>query len=190
MPIGKSLRFEVFARDGFTCQYCGARPPDVILEVDHIHPVSKGGTDDTINLITSCYDCNRGKRAKVISAIAPRPDADLAMLKIQQESLEIERFLKAKKKRDRQLSLAVTAAQEEWCKYLTPGLMPNPRVILPWLERYGIEEVLKSIRAAVPSYSTGRFGRDERSVFQKLLPWVGAILRNRERNSEEVGSIQ
>lgn len=57
----KLLRFEIFKRDGFTCQYCGGHPPDKTLEVDHIIPVSKGGTDEMHNLITSCFDCNRGK---------------------------------------------------------------------------------------------------------------------------------
>jgi 5-methylcytosine-specific restriction endonuclease McrA len=60
-PISKTLRFSVFKRDSFTCQYCGKMAPDVILEVDHINPVSKNGSGDILNLITSCYDCNRGK---------------------------------------------------------------------------------------------------------------------------------
>jgi 5-methylcytosine-specific restriction endonuclease McrA len=59
--IPKKLRFEVFKRDSFTCQYCGKSAPDIILEVDHIHPVSRGGEEDITNLITSCFDCNRGK---------------------------------------------------------------------------------------------------------------------------------
>lgn len=66
-PLSKSIRFEVFKRDSFTCQYCGAKAPDVILEVDHIKPVAKGGTNDILNLITSCRDCNRGKSKKEIS---------------------------------------------------------------------------------------------------------------------------
>ena len=56
--IPKSVRFEVFKRDKFTCQYCGASAPDVILEIDHIRPVSKGGTNDILNLVTACRDCN------------------------------------------------------------------------------------------------------------------------------------
>ena len=59
--ITKKIRFEVFKRDGFQCVYCGKTPPEVILEVDHIEPVSKGGTDDLNNLVTACFDCNRGK---------------------------------------------------------------------------------------------------------------------------------
>jgi len=61
-PLSKVLRFEVFKRDNFTCAYCGNTPPRVILEIDHIEPVSNGGTNNINNLITSCFDCNRGKR--------------------------------------------------------------------------------------------------------------------------------
>ena len=59
--INKKTRFEVFKRDNFTCQYCGRMAPDVVLEIDHINPVNNGGTNDIMNLITSCFDCNRGK---------------------------------------------------------------------------------------------------------------------------------
>jgi len=64
-PISDKLRFEVFKRDKYVCQYCGACGPDVELEVDHVIPVSRGGTDDIDNLKTSCFRCNRGKGDKV-----------------------------------------------------------------------------------------------------------------------------
>lgn len=67
--IGKRVRFEVFKRDAFACQYCGAHPPDVLLEIDHIIPVSEGGTNDDGNLVTSCFDCNRGKSNIALSAV-------------------------------------------------------------------------------------------------------------------------
>ena len=59
--ITPKLRFSVLSRDLYTCQYCGAHAPDVRLEIDHIVPVSKGGTNDIGNLITSCEECNYGK---------------------------------------------------------------------------------------------------------------------------------
>lgn len=59
--IPKRTRFEVFKRDSFTCQYCGESAPQVVLNVDHIKPVSKGGDNNLLNLITSCVDCNQGK---------------------------------------------------------------------------------------------------------------------------------
>lgn len=61
--LSKKLRFEVFKRDKFTCQYCGKKAPDVILQVDHIDPVALGGTNEILNLITSCQECNAGKKA-------------------------------------------------------------------------------------------------------------------------------
>lgn len=59
--ISKRTRFEVLKRDSFTCQYCGKMPPDTTLHIDHIKPVSKGGTNGMLNLVTSCVDCNLGK---------------------------------------------------------------------------------------------------------------------------------
>ena len=64
--MGPKLRWHVFARDSFTCTYCGKRPPDVPLEVDHRLSVALGGTNDLENLVTSCQDCNRGKGADAI----------------------------------------------------------------------------------------------------------------------------
>lgn len=69
MAISKKTRFEIFKRDGFKCQYCGHHPPSVTLEVDHIIPVSKGGEDDEDNLVTSCFDCNRGKSNKELTTM-------------------------------------------------------------------------------------------------------------------------
>lgn len=55
MSISKKIRFEVFKRDNFTCQYCGKNPPNIVLEIDHINPISKNGDDNINNLITSCF---------------------------------------------------------------------------------------------------------------------------------------
>lgn len=72
--ISKSLRFAVLRRDGFTCQYCGARPPTVELVIDHVTPVSSGGTNEPGNLLTACEPCNQGKRDTSID-LAPDPKA-------------------------------------------------------------------------------------------------------------------
>lgn len=69
IQISKRLRFEVFKRDGFTCQYCGEHPPVVVLEADHITPVAEGGGNEIDNLTTACFDCNRGKSSIPLSSI-------------------------------------------------------------------------------------------------------------------------
>ena len=60
-PITASLRHEVFKRDDYTCQECGNTRKETALEVDHIIPVSQGGTDEMDNLRTLCLRCNRDK---------------------------------------------------------------------------------------------------------------------------------
>jgi hypothetical protein len=67
-PIAPKIRWQVFARDGYQCRYCGARPPAVALVVDHVLAVARGGTDDPDNLIAACEGCNQGKG----TAPAPR----------------------------------------------------------------------------------------------------------------------
>jgi CRISPR/Cas system Type II protein with McrA/HNH and RuvC-like nuclease domain len=77
--ISKKLRFEIFKRDYFECQYCGSSPPSVILEIDHILPVSQKGTNDIDNLVTACFDCNRGKSNNLLTSI-PQSVSDKAEL--------------------------------------------------------------------------------------------------------------
>jgi CRISPR/Cas system Type II protein with McrA/HNH and RuvC-like nuclease domain len=62
-----SVRFEILRRDGFTCRYCGRKAPLVSLQVDHIVPWSRGGTDNLSNLVTSCFECNIGKSDKLLT---------------------------------------------------------------------------------------------------------------------------
>jgi 5-methylcytosine-specific restriction endonuclease McrA len=60
--IKPSLRFEVLKRDDYRCQMCGVTAKDgATLEIDHIMPVSKGGSNDASNLQVLCRDCNAGK---------------------------------------------------------------------------------------------------------------------------------
>jgi len=63
--IKPRLRFDILQRDNHTCQSCGATPQDgATLEIDHIQPFSKGGTDDPDNLQVLCRECNSGKGAR------------------------------------------------------------------------------------------------------------------------------
>ncbi len=58
------LRFEIFKRDNFQCKYCGRTPrfDNCKLVIDHIIPRNLGGGNTSDNLITSCHECNSGKR--------------------------------------------------------------------------------------------------------------------------------
>lgn len=77
-------RFKILLRDNFTCQYCGRSSPEVVLEIDHVIPRAKGGTEGYDNLVTACRDCNKGK-------------ADLDILPVK------ENFLKCLQKYDEEI---------------------------------------------------------------------------------------
>lgn len=113
-PLSKGKRFDIFRRDGFTCQYCGRQPPEAVLHVDHITPVVEGGTNDDMNLVTSCRDCNLGKGKKLLDNPPQRPDADLAWLEMQQELAELRAYQELKKERDALIESFVGQLQQTW----------------------------------------------------------------------------
>lgn len=88
--LSKKVRFEVFERDRFTCQYCGRTPIEdgVILQADHIVSVKNGGNNDIENLTTSCWDCNIGKGAKTTIKRGNTPEELKKQLEQSKERLE------------------------------------------------------------------------------------------------------
>jgi hypothetical protein len=100
-PLSKKLRFDVFKRDRFSCQYCGKTPPQVVLEIDHIQPVAEGGTNDILNLLTACFDCNRGKGKEGLEAIPETVAQRAEVLAEKEEQIRaFKRLLNSKKRRE------------------------------------------------------------------------------------------
>lgn len=101
MAVSKRVRFEVFKRDSFQCQYCGRTPPAVVLECDHVTPVAGGGGDRETNLVTSCFDCNRGKSdvplAQVLPTVAERMERER---EIAEQFDKYNKFLSSRRRRE------------------------------------------------------------------------------------------
>ena len=57
----KFSRVNIYARDGYTCQYCGTKLGVAELTYDHVVPRSQGGRTEWTNIVTACHDCNRKK---------------------------------------------------------------------------------------------------------------------------------
>lgn len=82
-PISATTRYRVLERDGFACRMCGAKAPNATLQVDHMQPVAKGGSNDEANLQTLCVTCNFGKSDSVTKTpkagpvILPGGDSDV-----------------------------------------------------------------------------------------------------------------
>ena len=59
--MSMQARFDALTRDQYRCIYCGRGSGIVELQIDHLVPVAKGGTNDPDNLVAACRDCNAGK---------------------------------------------------------------------------------------------------------------------------------
>ncbi|MEA5537290.1 HNH endonuclease [Crocosphaera sp. XPORK-15E] len=62
IPIPKSVRDYIFQRDNYQCKSCGKKQQETILNIDHIIPLAKGGSNDMSNLQTLCQPCNQQKK--------------------------------------------------------------------------------------------------------------------------------
>lgn len=143
---GKRLRFEVFKRDNFTCQYCGAQPPDVVLVADHIAPVALSGSTSIDNLITACESCNQGKADRPIHTRQVRPDADLLYLETQQEIAELRRYQQARGEREQLLNEVVESIQDDFQDASGTDWAPDDHIIRSLLERYEPALIERAVR--------------------------------------------
>ena len=67
----KITRRAIFARDSWTCQYCGSARGS--LTIDHVIPRSKGGTSGWDNIVTCCAPCNRRKGDRLPKQVGMHP---------------------------------------------------------------------------------------------------------------------
>ena len=178
IAISKKLRFEVFKRDSFTCQYCGRMAPDVILEVDHIDPVKRGGKNDILNLITSCKDCNRGKGARVLD--------DNQVLKAQQEQLkelsekreqmkEMLRWREELKSFNDEQVDEVTKIIEKLTDFSASD--HGRMMIKKWIDRFGLEIVMSATETSFTSYYLCYAIKSD-SDWEKAFNKIGGICYN------------
>lgn len=151
--IPVSIRTEVFKRDMFTCQYCGRKAPEVVLEIDHIKPVAKGGTNHIMNLITSCFECNRGKGDRELSdtTVIDKERAQIEMLQERNEQLKMmlewrEGLLDIEDKE-------IDAVNNLIRKKTGAGFNEiGKKIISKLIKKYGLEEVLESTSIAIEQY--------------------------------------
>jgi hypothetical protein len=146
--IAAKARFEVFKRDKFTCQYCGAHPPGVLLHLDHITAVANGGTNDQHNLITSCEPCNLGKGARPLGEAKPSLKAQAEVAKERERQLlGYQKLIAAKRER---LEVEIDRVQDVFAIFY-PGLQFTPRFrisVRVFIEKLGVDDVCGAMERA------------------------------------------
>ena len=146
--ISKKTRFEVFKRDSFKCQYCGLKAPDVILEIDHIKPISKGGDNSIMNLVTSCFNCNRGKSNIELSDNSSLSKELNQLTQIQERKNQIDLMLKWREELKNENNKIYQIAFTEYCNKLNNEYHLTEigkKNMVKLVDKYGILEVLNSI---------------------------------------------
>ena len=188
--IPKSVRFEVFKRDSFKCQYCGASSPDVLLVIDHIKPVAGGGESDITNLITACQPCNSGKSDRPLSdtTIIRKRKAQLDQLQERREQLEMmaewHRGL-----------VDIESLAVEQCvslrNQLTPGWCLNEYGVIEMkkhLKKFGVPLLMQGIRASAHYLELGADGKITPESINEESEKLPAICVVMQREREEPGS--
>jgi len=148
--LTKKVRFEVFKRDSFTCQYCGAEAPKAVLHVDHVLPVKEGGDNEITNLVTACADCNMGKGARKLN-----DDSALARQKQQMNELN-ERREQIELLQQWRVGMADLHAQEveQACDHMESMIAPfalsaeSRRKIGRVVKKHGLRKTLDGMDAA------------------------------------------
>ncbi len=176
--LGKKLRFEVFKRDKFTCQYCGEKAPEVVLNVDYIDPVANGGTNEILNLITSCFSCNSGKSDRTLndSSVLEKQRKQLELLEERREQIEL--MLEWKKS----LSNFDNDVADMISDYINSKIQPfslneNGKLsVLKWLEKFDTEKILDAVDISAKQYLKFENGElDEESV-EIFLSKIGGVI--------------
>ncbi len=175
----KRLRFRIFQRDGFTCQYCGRQPPEVVLHLDHIRPVIEGGTDDELNLVTSCQDCNLGKGKQLLNK-PQTPDANLAWLEMQQEIAELQAYQALKAQMDYLLGEIIDDLQRVWLEYSGCDWHPNDKVMRQLLSRFDPDIVERGIKCVAVKVAGNFFARNG-----DWLPYLWGTLKRMNGADDE-----
>jgi len=191
-PISKTLRFEVFKRDSFTCQYCGERAPDVILHCDHVKPVAEGGTTDILNLVTACVDCNLGKGARKLSENA----ALLKQLKqldaLQERREKMEMMLAWRDELDQLDEIPPLELEKRWDQ-LTGYTFTETgkKKIKKLINRFGLDEVSAAMKVAVDQYvEKDDDGAVTRESVEIAFDYIGGIANVRRAEQREPGTKQ
>ena len=152
--IGPKLRFEVFKRDNFTCQYCGQKAPDVILHVDHINPVSAGGKGDILNLVTACVGCNLGKGARVLTDRSEIEKQRAQLEELNERRQQLEWMLEWRESLQSVENDKVTSLADYWAGF-SHGYSANETGLAnlrKWEKRFGLELMLDAIKASAEQY--------------------------------------
>jgi cytochrome c553 len=153
-PISKKVRFEVFKRDSFKCQYCGAEAPSVLLNVDHIKPVAEGGTNELMNLIAACSTCNAGKAATPLSDQSTLAKQKAQLDELQERREQLEMLLEWKQGLSELSNETMDKIADYWAQHAKGWYLNEhgKHSLKKWLNQFTTLEIVTAMDTALSQY--------------------------------------
>ena len=191
VAVPKRIRFEVFKRDKFTCQYCGGKSPDVVLNCDHIDPVANGGTNDILNLITSCQPCNSGKSDKLLNDSSVLDKQRMELEKLSDRREQINMMMAWREELSNLIDIEIGHISDQINQKCPEYSVSDAgkKFIKRWLKKYSFSELLEAIDDSFDSYHS--YCDEDECVHSKAwdkafryVPNVARIRKSGEKSEE------
>jgi hypothetical protein len=189
MSISNKIRFEIFKKYNFTCQYCGRSTPEIILEVDHIIPKSKGGTDDIDNLIASCFECNSGKGGNLLDTILKEKDIHSETLLLAEKEMQLAEYNHIREKIRQREDKEILALNDHFSNQFN----------YPGYAEKDFSEIISLVRSALKvmsyvdimdliDYSIERTASDTRGEYHNTAAakYLAGVLRNKIKEKNQI----
>lgn len=152
--------------------------PDVILELDHIKPVASGGNNGIMNLVTSCFDCNRGKGKRELSEKGEILKQQKQLLELSERREQLKMMLQWREEllqfHENEIDLVCDSINLAYGKPVKIN-SSDRKMIKDLIRRFGIEETITCCEISFIKY------KDVCLALNK----IGGIAYNRKYKQDE-----
>lgn len=162
----------------------------MLLELDHIVPKSDGGSEDILNLVTSCADCNRGKGAKRLSDDTVVAKQRRQLEELQERRGQLEMMLEWQRSLMDMEGKALDELADIWGD-LVPGYHLNERGtqdLKRLLNKFEIPELIECMKISVGQYlrhEDQEPSKPTKASVEKAWDYVGRIAASRRKVKEK-----
>jgi len=187
-PVYKRIKFEVFEKDGYKCQTCGAVAPNVTLQLHRLQEVQQNENWlDPAFLSTACFDCEQ-KQTEQKSTAKKNGFMTLDDL---EERLEQLKMLISWRKGLRKIKKGQLNSLIDYWQELVPGIYLNDdhkRTILSCMNKFTREEIKSAMEYAVKEFlilrQDGSIAQDSFQLAFEKIPEICLRTKKASENQE------
>lgn len=155
----------------------------MILEVDHIKPVSKQGTNELLNLVTSCKSCNLGKSNREISDNSVVEKQRSQLKDLQERREQIEMMIDWQREFTNLDDFQIKQVADYWSELVYPFELTDSgkNSLSKMLKRYKLSEILEAMKISVTQYVKYKDNKPTRESVNEAWDKITGICRMRKK---------